>query len=520
MNPDAKTCSAAGCGANSELYSFLFFLKVPQNIIRRTEWCDAMGVATQKGRLYCCTRHFDIPGDFDDDPATDKSRGIRLKLKTNVLPHKAIVFERSMKHSYALFEQQKNYSKIDRNFKHLLPAIEEDINVKIPLNIKAAIMNQLLDFVIEKVDEYFKGDRVHSKYQLYQTLCSHRDAIEQLAAQKVAKGTVFGGIPLKTIQPFLQYESEGILSLHADNKLLEQIYFECESNLLKVLVRPLKSTPIQPSDDDYKQLLYSTRVRVHLNLPFFEMVREVIDNSEKYVILDKTVSRACEVKPNGMEKFQKIDKPYRLKSAKVGQYATLEYLDVLIDLLELYDFTLNQRQRATLIYLLKEVREHMQEYEMKELLVTYGCHLSPYKFSRVINDDMEPDTEDSNAIMYIKEIINPELNFQFINAIDADPASIARMEHFFRPIIGHINEDPQFTDIQPYLRFAEQLKNAVLFSCLDCTSSFDAAQSHAAVQEHRECGMKRWTCTNCKATFVEKDIASKKWVHACGQPVQ
>lgn len=89
-----KTCIVEGCGADSKSCPYLFFLKVPQNPERRVDWCDAMGIAVQKGRVYCCTRHFEIPGDFDGDAPADKSSGIRLKLKSDVLPHKDIPFIR------------------------------------------------------------------------------------------------------------------------------------------------------------------------------------------------------------------------------------------------------------------------------------------------------------------------------------------------------------------------------------------------------------------------------------------
>lgn len=90
---EIKSCVVENCGANSEQCPYLFFLKVPQNMERRVLWCDAMGIPVRKGRFYCCTRHFDIPGDFDGDSAADKSSGVRLKLKCDVLPHKSIPYQ-------------------------------------------------------------------------------------------------------------------------------------------------------------------------------------------------------------------------------------------------------------------------------------------------------------------------------------------------------------------------------------------------------------------------------------------
>lgn len=513
---DVKSCVVVGCGANSEMCPYLFFLKVPQNPERRIEWCDAMFVASRKGRLYCCTRHFDIPGDFDGDAPSDKTSGIRLKLKGDVLPHKSIPHHNEVKNIYAIFDQMKKTGTIEMHAKFLLPLIEHDLKIKVPLNIKPSVLEKTFKLLIEKVQEYFKTDRLHSRFQLTQHLKTHRDAIAEVANEKVVKGALQGSITLNTIKPFLQYEAYGCMDLQIDRTQLEHLYFECESNSLKAFFRPQKKAMPAVSDDtDFKHIFFTSGIRINVTLPFLELVREVVSNSEKYIVNGRSIPKASEMKPNGLEKFQKVDKPYRLKSSKVGQNVTLEYLDILLNLFESYEFMMSQRQRSMLIFLLQQIRKELSEYEMKELQVTYGFCLSKFKYFRIINNDIKPDHGDEDNFMYVKEVINPELNFQFVSAIDSDTGSIDKIEEYFRPILSYVNEVGDYADGEPYLRFADQLKKAIVYTCQECNTAFDSALAHITVQEHLYCGQKKWTCTNCKTVFLENEIAAKTWMHDC-----
>ncbi|XP_065091530.1 uncharacterized protein LOC135712512 [Ochlerotatus camptorhynchus] len=511
-----KTCVIDGCGANSKTSPYLFFLKVPQNPERRIDWCDAMGVAVQKGRVYCCTRHFDIPGDFDGDAPSDKSSGIRLKLKSHVLPHKDISIQYETRNIYQLFEIMKTTKKIEKPNRYLLPAIEQDLNIKVPLNIKPATMNETYDYVIAKIKDYFKSDLPKSKYQLVQMLKGHRDKIAEMVNKKNMKGALHGTVLLKTVQPFLQYEANGNLDLPIGHKELEQLYFELESNQIKAFFRPPKNvTYNSDADGNFKDLFFLPGIRVNLSLPFLELVREVALNSEKYIVNVKSIPKASEGKPNGLEWFQKVDKPYRLKSSKVGQYVTLEYVDILINLFETFEFMMSQRQRSTLIFLLQQTRKDLSEYEMKELQITYSCFLSNYKYYRIINEDIAQEIGDEEFYMFVKEVINPELNFQFINAIDSNVASIDKIDQYFRPILGYINEEAGFTDGEPYLTFADQLKKAISYTCQECNITFESPLAHLTVKEHRFCGTKKWKCVHCNAAFLETKLATDMWAHKC-----
>lgn len=514
---EIKSCVAVGCGANSEICPYLFFLKVPQNPERRVDWCDAMGVPARKGRLYCCTRHFDIPNDFDGDASSDKTSGIRLKLKGDVLPHKGISYQCEVKNLYAMFDHMKKVGKIEKTFKHLLPAIEQDLGIKVPLNIKPSMLDKAYSLLIEKVQEYFKIDQVMSRYQLVQHLKSFRDEITEIVNEKVVKGTHVGSIHWRTVQPFLQYESHGSLDLPIDHEQLELLFFESEINQLKAYSRS-KNNNIRVNNDnsDFKYLFFTPGIRVNLSLPFLEMVREVISNCERYLVTPKGASTKNSVtKPNGRETFQKVDNPYRLKSSKVGQNITLEYLDILINLFESYEFMMSQTQRSTLVFLLQQIRSELSEYEMKELQVTYGCYLSKYKYHRVINDDIKPDSRDGDQYLYIKEVINPELNFQFLKAIDIDMRHFNKIEEYFAPILGYIDENPQYSNGNRYLEFADQLKKAITFSCDECNTTFDSALARLTIQEHKFCGWKKWKCGNCQLEFQENELAACKWMHNC-----
>ncbi|XP_058455598.1 uncharacterized protein LOC131432959 isoform X1 [Malaya genurostris] len=513
---EVKACVVVGCGANSEICPYLFFLKVPQNPERRVDWCDAMGIATRKGRLYCCTRHFDIPGDFDGDAPSDKSSGIRLKLKGDVLPHKGIPLQHEVRNIYAMFDQMKIHGKIEKNFKYLLPALEKDLQIKVPLNIQQSVLNKTYSLVIEKVSEYFKTDRIKSRYQLVQLLKNNRDTFAEMVNEKFIKSVQQGQITLRTIQPFLQYESYGCLDLPIDHEQLEALYFECDTNQLKAYARQRK-TPSKTSVDEtnFKHLFYTPGIRVNLTLPFLEMVREVVSNCERFVVTARGATKHTESKPNGLEKFQKVDKPYRLKSAKVGQNLTLEYIDILINLFESYEFMMSQIQRSTLICLLQQIRAELSDYEMKELQVTYGRYLSKHKYYRIINEDIGPDRSEEDNYLYVKEIINPELNFQFLKAIDIDLSSMDSIEEFFRPILGYVNEDAKYMNGEPYLKFADQLKKAITYACQECNTTFDSALARITIQEHRFCGAKKWKCTNCQSSFQENKIASEAWLHEC-----
>ncbi|XP_065091595.1 uncharacterized protein LOC135712561 [Ochlerotatus camptorhynchus] len=511
-----KTCVVDGCVANSKTCPYLFFLKVPQNPERKTEWCDAMGIALQKGRVYCCTRHFDIPGDFDGDAPSDKSSGIRLKLKNHILPHKDIPNQYATRNIYRLFEIMKTMGKIEKPNRYLLPAIEQDLKIKVPLNIKPATMNEISDYVIDKIKEYFNSNDPKSKYQLVQLLKSHRDKIAEIANKKVMKGSLQGAVMLRTVQPFLQYDANGNLDLPIGHKELEQLYFELESNQLNAFYRPPKNeAPGTSSDDSFKDLPFLPGIRLNLTLPFLELSREVALNSEKYIVNVRSIPRANDGKPNGLEWFQKVDKPYRLKSSKVGQYVTLEYVDILINLFETYEFMMSQRQRSTLIFLLQQTRKDLSEYEMKELQITYSCFLSSYKYYRIINEDIAQELGDEEMYMFVKEVINPELNLQLISAIDTNTASIETIDRYFRPILGYVNAEAGFTDGEPYLKFAEQLKKAITYTCQECNTTFDSPLSHITVKEHRLCSTKKWKCVHCKAAFSETKLATDMWTHNC-----
>ncbi|XP_055635007.1 uncharacterized protein LOC129774933 isoform X2 [Toxorhynchites rutilus septentrionalis] len=470
-----------------------------------------MGVASRKGRLYCCTRHFDIPGDFDGDASSDKSSGIRLKLRGDVLPHKGITFQKDVKNIYSLFDQMKRNGKLERNCKYLLPAIEQDLKIKVPLNIKPSVMEKTYLFLIEKINEYFKADRVQSRYQLVQYLNNSRDAITGIANEKPSKGTLQSSITLKTIQPFLQYDSVGCLDLQIDYKQLEQLYFVCESNQLNAYFCS-KNNLTQPIRTDISHLFFTPGIGVHLTLPFFEISRGIIANSEKYVVDQKSILRPSETKLNGMEKFQKIDRPYRLKSSKVGQNATLEYLDILINLFESYEFTTSHAQRSALKILLQQIRKELSEYEMKELQVTYGYYLASHKYYRIINNDIKSEAGDENSYMHVKEVINPEVNFQFINTIDIDSGNIDMIQEYFRPVLEYVNEEQNPADGESYLRFADKLKKAIVYTCLECNATFD---SHVGIEKHRFQGSKKWKCVICHKSFPENEIVDEKWKHEC-----
>ncbi|XP_001652710.2 uncharacterized protein LOC5569111 [Aedes aegypti] len=512
-----KTCIVEGCGADSKSCPYLFFLKVPQNPERRVDWCDAMGIAVQKGRVYCCTRHFEIPGDFDGDAPADKSSGIRLKLKSDVLPHKDIPFIHEVKNIYHLFDMMKTTGKIEKQCKYLLPAIENDLKIRIPLNIKPETLDETHEYLIAQITEYFSSNLPKSRYQLMQMLKSHRDKITEIACKKVLRGTLQGAVMLKTIQPFLQYESKACLDIPIGHKDLEQLYFVLEANQLKAYFRPVNpASPIACSDDnDFKDLFFLPGIRVNLAIPFLELSREVALNSEKFIVNTSSIPKPSDAKPNGLEWFQKVDKPYRLKSSKVGQNVTLEYLDILINLFESYEFMMSQRQRSTLICLLQQTRKDLSDYEMKELQITYCRYLSRHKYQRVINKDIAKELGDEELYMFVKEVINPEINFQFISAIDTDVASIEKIERFFRPILGYVNEQAEYTDGEPYLKFAEQLKKAITYTCQECNTTFDSPLAHLTIKEHRFCGIKKWKCVHCKASFTEAKLTGDMWSHKC-----
>lgn len=511
-----KTCVVEGCNATSKACPYLFFLKVPQNPERRVDWCDAMGVAVQKGRVYCCTKHFEIPGDFDGDSAPDKSSGIRLKLKSDILPHKDIPLIQEVKNIYHLFDTMKASGTIEKNCKYLLPAIEQDLKIKVPLNVKSPTLDEAYEYLIEIISEHFKSDLPKSRYQLVQMLKTHRDKLTDIVNKKIVKGSLQGIIMLKTIQPFLQYDAKACLDIPIGHKELEQLYFELESNQLKAYFRPVKPTvPISGDDNDCLDLFFLPGIRVNLNIPFLELAREVSMNSEKYIVNVGSIPKPSDSKSNGLEWFQKVDKPYRLKSSKVGQKVTLEYLDILINLFESYEFMMSQRQRSTLISLLQQTRKDLSEYEMKELQITYSHYLSRHKYYRIINEDIANEVGDANFFMFVKEVINPELNFQFITAIDTDVASIEKIDKFFRPILGYINEQAEFTDGEPYLKFAEQLKKAITYTCQECNTTFDSPLAHLTIKEHRFCGAKRWKCVHCNDSFLESKLAGDMWSHTC-----
>nr|XP_029728140.1 uncharacterized protein LOC115266300 [Aedes albopictus] len=512
-----KTCVVEGCGADSKSCPYLFFLKVPQNPERRVDWCDAMGVAVQRGRVYCCTRHFEIPGDFDGDAPSDKSSGIRLKLKSDVLPHKDIPLMHDVRNIYRLFDLMKASGKIEKHCKYLLPTIEHDLKIKVPLNIKPASLNEAYKYLLERITDYFSSDLPKSRFQLMQMLKSHRDKITEITNKKPLRGTLQGSVMLKTVQPFLQYEAKACLDIPIGHKELEQLYFVLEANQLKAFFRPITATsPISGSDDnDFKDLFFLPGIRVNLTIPFVELTREVALNSEKFIVNTSSIPKTSDSKPNGLEWFQKVDKPYRLKSSKVGQNVTLEYLDILINMFQKYEFMMSQRQRSTLISLLQLTRKDLSEYEMKELQITYCRYLSRYKYHRTINEDIAQDLGDEELFMFVKEVVNPELNFQFSTAIDTDVASIGKIEQFFRPILGYINEQAEYTDGEPYLKFAEQLKKAITYTCQECNTTFDSPLAHLTIKEHRFCGTKKWTCVHCKESFVEMKLAGDMWSHKC-----
>ncbi|XP_055541936.1 uncharacterized protein LOC129727782 isoform X2 [Wyeomyia smithii] len=416
----------------------------------------------------------------------------------------------------------KKVGKIEKTFKYLLPAVEQDLGIKVPLNIKPSTLDRAYTLLIDKVYEYFKTDGVMSRYQLLQHLKSFRDEITEIVNEKISKGTLVGSILWRTIQPFLQYESHGSLDLPIDHEQMELLYFECETNQLKVYSRP-KNNNLRVTNDnsDFKQLFFMPGIRVTLNLPFLEMVRQVISNCERYVVTPKgAVLKNAALKPNGRETFQKVDNPYRLKSSKVGQNITLEYLDILINLFEAHEFMMNQNQRSTLIFLLQQIRSELSDYEMKELHVTYGCYLSKYKYYRLINNDIKPDSRDGEEYLYVKEVINPELNFQFLKAIDIDMKDFNEIEEYFAPILGYVDKKPKYSKENQYLEFADQLKKAIMFSCDECNTSFDSSLARITIQEHKFCGLKKWKCTNCQLEFQENEIASRKWTHNCIESAQ
>uniref|UniRef100_A0A1Q3F086 THAP-type domain-containing protein n=1 Tax=Culex tarsalis TaxID=7177 RepID=A0A1Q3F086_CULTA len=515
---EVKSCVVENCGANSEQCPYLFFLKVPQNVDRRVLWCDAMGIPVRKGRFYCCTRHFDIPGDFDGDSAADKTSGVRLKLKSDVLPHKSIPYQNEVRNIYSIYNQMLRTGKVEKNYKNLLPAIEQDLHVKVPLNIKAEVLDKTYQFLIDEVTNYFsKHANSKSRYQLVQYLKSKRDRLAEIANENVVRGTLHATLPYRSIQPFLQYEATGSLDLPIDHKQLELLYFECEPNHIKVMVRPPKNEPPPNRGEntvDY-DLFFTPGVSVNLVLPFLEVSRSVLSNSERYLVDSKSTLKPSELKPNGLEKFQKVDKPYRLKSAKVGQNVTLEYLDILVNLFETYEFMLSQRMRSTLIFLLKQIRQEFEEYEMTELNVTYAFYLSTFKYFRIINDDIKPSRTDQDDCLYIKEIVNPEVNFFLNTAIGNASNSIDKIEDYFRPILDYVNSENGSKDGEPYLKFSDTLKKAITYTCLECNNTFDSALAHLAIQEHLYCGVKKWRCVNCRTKFKQVDIASNKWRHEC-----
>lgn len=515
---EIKSCVVDNCGANSDQCPYLFFLKVPQNMDRRVLWCDSMGIPVRKGRLYCCTRHFDIPGDFDGDSATDKTSGVRLKLKSDVLPHKSIPYQNEVRNIYSMYNQLMRSGKIEKTYKSILPAIEQDLNVKVPLNIKPEVLDKTYQFLIDEVTNYFNSnERTKSRYQLVQHLKSCRDRIAALANENVQRGTLHATLQYRHIQPFLQYEASGSLDLPIDHKQLELLYFECEPGHVKIMVRPPKTEPTPNLSDNNADhdLFFTPGVRVNLTLPFLDVSRSILSNSEKYIVDGKSTLKPSEMKPNGLEKFQKVDKPYRLKSAKVGQNVTLEYLDILVNLFESYEFMLNQRSRSTLIFLLKQLRQDFEEYEMTELNVTYAFYLSAFKYFRIINDDIKPYRPDQDDFLYIKEVVNPEVNFHLNTAIGNENGSITKIEEYFRPILDYINTENGSADGESYLKFADTLKKAITYTCLECNNTFDSALAHLAIREHLYCGAKKWRCVNCRTKFKQYDITSNKWRHEC-----
>lgn len=515
---ELKTCVVDNCGANSEQCPYLFFLKVPQNMERRVLWCDSMGIPVRKGRFYCCTRHFDIPGDFDGDSAADKSSGVRLKLKSDVLPHKSIPYQNEVRNIYSIYNQMLRNGKVEKNYKNLLPAIEHDLNVKVPLNIKAEVLDKTYQFVIDEVTNYFNStEKVKSRYQLVQHLKSCRDRLAEIANENGLRGTVYAILPYRQIQPFLQYEASGSLDLPIDHKQLELFYFECEPNHIKVMARPPKNEA-QPSRSDNNvdpDLFFTPGIRVNLVLPFLEVSRSIFANSEKYLVDGKSSLKPSEMKPNGLEKFQKVDKPYRLKSAKVSQNVTLEYIDILVNLFEAYEFMLSPKSRSTLIFLLKQIRKEFEEYDMTELNVTYAFYLSAFKYFRIINNDIKPSRADQDDYLYIKEVVNPEVNFHLNSAIGNESGSLNKVEEYFRPILEYVSSENGSKDGESYLKFSDTLKKAITYTCLECNNTFDSALAHLTIHNHLDCGVKKWRCVNCKTKFKQVDIASNKWHHEC-----
>ncbi|XP_055596514.1 uncharacterized protein LOC129746690 [Uranotaenia lowii] len=508
---EIKSCAVDKCSANSDQCPYLFFLKVPLNINRRIDWCDAMGIANQKGTLYCCTRHFDIPGDFDGESSTEKT-GVRLKLKTDVLPHKSLPGLNSIKNIYAIFEQVKINGKVDKFSKFLLPIIQHDLQIQVPLTIKTAALQKAFQFVVDTITTFFATDGLKSRFNLVETLRQNRNALLEIINEKPPCGEVQGTIALRTIMPFLQYEAHGSLEVPIDRKRIESLYFEIESNTLNACLLPVKREQVER--DNFEDLLFIPGIKITLSLPFFEVCREILSNSEMFIVSRKELTSKGPAKASGVEMFQKVDKPYRLKTANIGQHITLEYLYILIELLELYDFMMEPKQKLILIMLLKQIRHELTDYDMRELNVVYARYLSRFKYYRTLNHHIKPEQDEPKVPMYVKEIINPELNIQILSAIDVDSAATERIEAYFKPILEHLTGKG---DENAYLRFVDKLKTCISYGCEDCDVTFESEIGHLSIEEHRQCGRKIWKCSNCSCSFPETNISSKSWSHDCSR---
>ncbi|EDS37771.1 conserved hypothetical protein [Culex quinquefasciatus] len=513
-----KNCAVLDCGTSSDKYPYLFFLKVPASPERRLLWCDSMGIPASKGRMFCCTRHFDIPEDFDGADSTEA--GMRLKLKHFVLPHKAIPFLSHAKNIYSIFNEAYLTGKLEPTSKSILPAIELDLNVRIPLNVKYAAQEQAVNLVIDEVMRYFSSEEVKSRYQLVQRLKSQRNALYEIVHEKSPNGTFQGSLHYRKIQPTVANASEGCLQLTVDQKQLELLYFECSPKELQIFQRPPRNEQLPPQTDNnnfYPELFYTPGIRVNLVLPFLQVMRQVRSNADQFLVPSKNNPKPSESTPNSLDPFQKSDNS-RSKPVRFSQNVTLEYLNILLDLLGTYEFMLGQRQRMALLFLLQQFKREFEECEMNELHVQYGYFLSPFKYFRVINEDVRPNDPDEDAYLYVKEVINPEVNFTIENAIGGE-GELDSLENIFQPIVQYLVEGGETSDNKQYLKFAEMLRKAVTYTCTDCNMSFDSALAQITIQEHRFCGKKAWKCVNCNMAFDECDIAGSGWQHDCGNSV-
>lgn len=141
----------------------------------------------------------------------------------------------------------------------------------------------------------------------------------------------------------------------------------------------------------------------------------------------------------------------------------------------------------------------------------HSYFLNRQKYFRIHDNDSS--TGNNNLKVRLREVINPEVNFQLRSCFAMDQFDVWKdnIEAFFKQI--YID---RATSTKDALR--DRYKKCLTLKCETCNESFEGALWVHKLKDHirnKHFVDKKWTCVKCLGSWEVKNLLSMGWRHIC-----